>query len=126
MNRTAAELAEYLGAKLQGEGSLAITGVAGPENATATDLIYLDAPKFAARIENSAAMCVLAPPNTRAAGKTILEVPDPKFAFAKAAAWLSPHAAPSSCHPPNCDRLTHSEARKKCFHRPLRRDRRGS
>ena len=47
MTRTAAELAEYLGAKLQGEGSLALTGVAGPENATATDLIYLDAPKFA-------------------------------------------------------------------------------
>ena len=55
MTRTAAELAEYLGAKLQGEGSLAITGVARPENATATDLIYLDAPKFAPRIEKSAA-----------------------------------------------------------------------
>jgi UDP-3-O-[3-hydroxymyristoyl] glucosamine N-acyltransferase len=96
MNRTAAELAEYLGAKLQGEGSLAITGVAGPENAAATDLIYLDAPKFALRIEKSAAMCVLAPLNTRAAGKTILEVADPKFAFAKAAAWLSPHPTPKS------------------------------
>jgi UDP-3-O-[3-hydroxymyristoyl] glucosamine N-acyltransferase len=96
MNRTAAELAEYLGAKLQGEGSLAITGVAGPENAAATDLIYLDAPKFAPRIEKSSAMCVLAPLNTRAAGKTILEVVDPKFAFAKAAAWLSPLATPKS------------------------------
>ena len=96
MNRTAAELAEYLGAKLQGDGSLAITGVAGPENAAATDLIYLDAPKFAPRVEKSAAMCVLAPPSTRAAGKTILEVPDPKFAFAKAAEWLLPRAAPKS------------------------------
>ena len=96
MTRTAAELAEYLGAKLQGEGSLALTGVAGPENATATDLIYLDAPKFAARVEKSAAKCVLAPPSIRAAGKTILEVADPKFAFAKAAAWLSPRATPKS------------------------------
>jgi UDP-3-O-[3-hydroxymyristoyl] glucosamine N-acyltransferase len=100
MNRTAAELAKYLGAKLQGDGSLSLTGVASPENATATDLIYLDAPKFAPRVEKSAAKCVLAPPNTRAAGKTILEVADPKFAFAKAAAWLLPRATPkSSIHP---------------------------
>ena len=96
MTRTAAELAEYLGATLQGDGSLAITGVAGPESAAATDLIYLDAPKFAQRIEKSAAVCVLAPANTRAAGKTILEVADPKFAFAKAAAWLLPRATPKS------------------------------
>jgi UDP-3-O-[3-hydroxymyristoyl] glucosamine N-acyltransferase len=96
MNHTAAELAKYLGAKLQGDGSLALTGVAAPESATATDLIYLDAPKFAPRIEKSAAKCVLAPPSTRVAGKAILEVADPKFAFAKAAAWLLPRATPKS------------------------------
>src|ERR1700739_3183001 len=100
MTRTAAELTEYLGATLQGDVSRAITGVAGPESAAATDLIYLDAPKFAQRIEKSAAVCVLAPANTRAAGKTILEVADPKFAFSKAAAWLTPGAAPKSAiHP---------------------------
>src|SRR5580692_9697664 len=96
MKHTAAELAKYLGAKLDGDGDQPLTGVAGPENATATDLIYLDAPKFAARVEKSAARCVLAPPSTRMAGKTILEVADPKFAFAKAAAWLLPHATPKS------------------------------
>jgi UDP-3-O-[3-hydroxymyristoyl] glucosamine N-acyltransferase len=96
MNRTAAELAQYLGAKLQGAGSLVLTGVAGPESATATDLVHLGAPKFAPRIEKSAAKCVLAPPGHRFAGKTVLEVADPKFAFAKAAAWLSPYAPPKS------------------------------
>ena len=96
MNRTAAELAKYLGAKLQGDGTLTIAGVAGPENATATDLIYLDAPKFAPRIEKSAARCVLAPPNSRFASKVVLEVADPKFAFAKAAAWLLPRAPSNS------------------------------
>jgi UDP-3-O-[3-hydroxymyristoyl] glucosamine N-acyltransferase len=99
MNRTAAELAQYLGAKLQGDGSLAVSGVAGPENARATYLIYLDAPKFAPRVEKSAAKCVLAQPNNQFANKTVLEVADPKFAFAKAAAWLSPLAtAKSSLH----------------------------
>ena len=111
MNRTAADLAKYLGATLQGEGSLALTGVAGPENATATDLIYLDAPKFAARIEKSAAMCVLAPPNTRAAGKTILEVADPKFAFAKAAAVALAARHAKIQHSFHRDRVTDSQDR---------------
>jgi UDP-3-O-[3-hydroxymyristoyl] glucosamine N-acyltransferase len=96
MSRTAAELAKYLGAKLDGDGSLAITGIAAPENARATDLIYLDAPKFAPRIDKSAAKCVLALPASRFAGKTVLELPDPKFAFAKAAAWLLPRESPKS------------------------------
>jgi UDP-3-O-[3-hydroxymyristoyl] glucosamine N-acyltransferase len=94
MKRTAAELAKYLGAKLNGDADQAITGVAGPESAAATDLVYLDAPKFAARIEKSAARCVLTPPNTRVVNKTILEIADPKFAFAKAAAWISPRPSP--------------------------------
>lgn len=96
MKHTAAELAKYLRAKLDGDGDQPVTGVAGPENAAATDLIYLDAPKFAARVENSAACCVLVTPNTRIANKTVLEIADPKFAFAKAAAWLSPRPAPKS------------------------------
>ena len=60
MNRTAAELAEYLGAKIHGDASRAVSGVASPENASASDLIYLDAPKFAARAQKSAAACVIA------------------------------------------------------------------
>ncbi|MGA8145617.1 MAG: UDP-3-O-(3-hydroxymyristoyl)glucosamine N-acyltransferase [Candidatus Acidiferrales bacterium] len=100
MNRTAAELAEYLGAKLHGDARLAVSGVAGPGNASPSDLIYLDAPKFTARVEASAAKCVLAPPGAQLTNKTVLEIADPKFAFAKAAAWLAPQAASkSSIHP---------------------------
>jgi UDP-3-O-[3-hydroxymyristoyl] glucosamine N-acyltransferase len=97
MKRTAAELAEHLGARLQGDGGLEITGVAGPENATHSDLIYLDAPKFVPRVEKSAASCVLAQPGTRlAVDKTLLTHADPKFAFAKAAAWLLAKPAPKA------------------------------
>jgi UDP-3-O-[3-hydroxymyristoyl] glucosamine N-acyltransferase len=96
MNRTAAELAGHLGATLRGDGSLSVAGVAGPDTAAATDLIYLDAPKFAARAEKSQARCVLAQPGTRLANKTILEIADPKFAFAKAAAWLIAEPAPEA------------------------------
>ncbi|MGH9746616.1 MAG: UDP-3-O-(3-hydroxymyristoyl)glucosamine N-acyltransferase [Candidatus Acidiferrales bacterium] len=100
MKRTVAEVAAYLGATLQGDGRLTVAGVAGPDAAASTDLIYLDTPRFAARAEKSAATCVLALPGTRLANKTILETADPKFAFAKAAAWLIEKPAPSAgIHP---------------------------
>jgi UDP-3-O-[3-hydroxymyristoyl] glucosamine N-acyltransferase len=96
MTRTARELADYLGAKLEGDPLTPISGVSGPESAKASDLIYLDSPRHQSRAINSAAKCVLANPGTRLDGKTILEVSNPKFAFAKAAPWLVPE---SSAHP---------------------------
>lgn len=96
MNRTARELADYLSAKLEGDALAPISGVSGPERAKADDLIYLDSPRHEPRAISSAAKCVLANPGTRLAGKTILEVGNPKFAFAKAAAWL---AAETNAHP---------------------------
>lgn len=90
MTRTARELAEYLGATLQGDASVPVSAVAGPERAQGHDLIYLDSPRHEERAARSAARCVLAKPGTRLSGKTVLEVSDPKFAFAKAAQWLLP------------------------------------
>jgi UDP-3-O-[3-hydroxymyristoyl] glucosamine N-acyltransferase len=90
MIRNAGEVASYLGAVLQGDARLEIAGVASPERARAEDLIYLHSPRHLERAERSAARCVLANPGTRLSGKTIIEVKDPKFAFAKAAAWLLP------------------------------------
>jgi UDP-3-O-[3-hydroxymyristoyl] glucosamine N-acyltransferase len=100
MKRTAGELAEYLGAKLEGDAQALVSGVAGPGGARAEDLIYVDAPRNVARAEASAARCVLAQPGTRIAGRTILESKEPKLAFAKAAAWILADAAPAGgLHP---------------------------
>lgn len=100
MNRTAGELAEYLGAKLEGSEGALISGVANPERAGVGDLIYLDSPRHTERAAASAAGCVLALPGTRFSGKTILESPNPKFAFAKAAVWLTETpATPAAIHP---------------------------
>jgi UDP-3-O-[3-hydroxymyristoyl] glucosamine N-acyltransferase len=100
MKHTTGELAAYLGATLQGDPSAAIAGVSSPEKASAEDLIYLDAPKNRERAANSAARCVLARANVRFVGKTIIEVEQPKFAFAKASAWLTPQGAPKAeVHP---------------------------
>jgi UDP-3-O-[3-hydroxymyristoyl] glucosamine N-acyltransferase len=88
MNRTAQELAHYLGAKLKGDGNAKISGIASPERATPADLVYVLSPRNVPRAAGSQAACVLVPPGLDVAGKTTLEVADPKFAFAKAAAWI--------------------------------------
>ena len=90
MIRTAAEIAQYLEAKLEGEGLLPISGIASPERAQPTDLVYLDSVGQRDRIAKSAARCVIALPGERIAGKTMIEAARPKLAFAKAAQWLLP------------------------------------
>lgn len=88
MIRTSGEIAQFLGAKLKGDGSLRVSGVASPERAQASDLIYVDSPRHVSRAQASAAWAVLARAGVSLAGKTVLEVSDPKLAFAKAAAWI--------------------------------------
>jgi len=88
MKRTAKELAEALGAKLEGDGAAEITGVAAPERAGTRDLIYVEAAKHARRAASSAAMCVLASEGISLPGKTILRSAHPKLSFAKAASLV--------------------------------------
>ncbi len=90
MIHTASELAQYLGAKIHGDTQAPISGLANPESATPDDLIYVDSPRQVERAVASAAHCVIAEPGALLPGKTILEVENPKLAFAKAAAWLLP------------------------------------
>jgi UDP-3-O-[3-hydroxymyristoyl] glucosamine N-acyltransferase len=88
MKRMAKELAEAIGAQLEGDGTLEIAGVAAPERAGARDLIYVESAKHAARAIASAAACVIAGEGLHLPGKTLLRHRQPKVAFAKAAALL--------------------------------------
>jgi len=88
MKRIAKELAEAIGARLEGDGAMEIAGVAAPERAGARDLIYVEAAKHAERVAASAAMCVVAGEGLSLPGKTVLRSAHPKVAFAKAAAAL--------------------------------------
>jgi UDP-3-O-[3-hydroxymyristoyl] glucosamine N-acyltransferase len=96
MNRTAGELANYLGVVLSGDANAPVAGVASPERASAQDLIYVESAKHLGRAVQSAARCVIAGPGMPIPGKTILESDAPKLAFAKAAAWLLPKSAPAA------------------------------
>jgi UDP-3-O-[3-hydroxymyristoyl] glucosamine N-acyltransferase len=90
MTRTAHELAEFLGCKLEGDGAVQLSGVAAPDSAGANDLIYVDKLSHLARASGSQARCVVVGLELPMHGKTLLRASHPKLAFAKAAAWLLP------------------------------------
>jgi len=100
MKMTAQELAKVLDARLEGDGRAMISGISGPEDAGAEDLIYVEAEKHAARAQASPARCVVAAEGMKLKNKTLLIAAQPKLAFARAAARLveeSPVA--SGVHP---------------------------
>jgi UDP-3-O-[3-hydroxymyristoyl] glucosamine N-acyltransferase len=88
MRITAKELAEKVGARLEGDGSLELQGVAAPEGAGSGYLIYVETAKHLERAAASAAVCVVVGEGMALPGKTILRSAQPKLAFAKAAAIL--------------------------------------
>ena len=88
MKYTAKDLAAAIGAVLEGDGSIELAGVAAPERAASSDLIFVDSAKYAAGAETSAAKCAVLPAGLMVAGKTALRTKDAKLAFAKAAALL--------------------------------------
>ena len=88
MKRTAQELANQIGARVEGDGALELLGIAAPERAEPRDLIYVDSQRNAPRAVTSDARCVIALDGLELPGKTVLRHPYPKVAFAKAAALL--------------------------------------
>ncbi|MFZ0640822.1 MAG: UDP-3-O-(3-hydroxymyristoyl)glucosamine N-acyltransferase [Candidatus Acidiferrales bacterium] len=85
---TAAELAKYLHARIDGDGGALISGIAAPEDAGGEDLIYVEAMKHKERAEESGARCVIVAEGMELQNKTTLTAAQPKLAFAKAAAQL--------------------------------------
>nr|UXE45778.1 UDP-3-O-acylglucosamine N-acyltransferase [uncultured bacterium] len=100
MKKTAQELASAVGAQLEGDGAFELMGVAAPERASSSDLIFVDAAKHMDRAAASAARCVVVPENISVPGKTLLRAKDAKVTFAKAAGLLrEPSIIASGVHP---------------------------
>jgi UDP-3-O-[3-hydroxymyristoyl] glucosamine N-acyltransferase len=89
-NRTAGDVAKFLGCSLQGDAAVVLNGVASPETAEADDLVYVDSKRHIERVVRSAGRCVITPPDLFLSGKTVIVAANPKLAFAQAAAWLIP------------------------------------
>jgi UDP-3-O-[3-hydroxymyristoyl] glucosamine N-acyltransferase len=88
MRMTCEELARFLKARMDGDGSVVVTGIAAPEDAGSEELIYVEAAKHKERAEKSAARCAIVAEGVELKGKTTLAVAQPKLAFAKAAERL--------------------------------------
>ena len=88
MTITARDLAAFLGAELEGDPDRLVSGLGGPEKAGPDDLIYCESMRFRGQAAASRAGTALVLPGIRLEGKTLLQVSQPKLAFARAAALI--------------------------------------
>lgn len=88
------ELAEWLGATFEGDGEKDLAQAAPLESAGADDLAFVANLKTAARADASAAGCLIVPAGfANPAGRTLIRVPEPRTAFARAVHRLHPPPA---------------------------------
>ncbi|MGB6802971.1 MAG: LpxD N-terminal domain-containing protein, partial [Candidatus Sulfotelmatobacter sp.] len=89
MKRSLQEIAEAVGAHLQGDGSVAVEGVASIGSASRYDLVFVEEEKYLARALQSGAGAVIAGEfAATASGKSLLICRNPKLTFARAARLL--------------------------------------
>jgi UDP-3-O-[3-hydroxymyristoyl] glucosamine N-acyltransferase len=89
MKRSLREIAEAVDARLQGDGSLHVSGVASIGSASKNDLVFVEEEKHLSRALQSAAGGVIAGEfATGSSGKPLLISSHPKLTFAKAARFL--------------------------------------
>ncbi len=81
---TLAELAEQLGAILQGDPDAQVTGVAGIESATPGDLTFVANPKYAGLARTTCAAAILVEPSFAELTTPTLRIENPYLAFARA------------------------------------------
>ena len=102
-NYTVAELAEVIGASVQGDATARITGIASLADATASDLSHLSSKNYLSQLPHSKAAAVILHESHADQCKAIaLCVTNPYWAFARISqlfeqpAWLASTVAPSA------------------------------
>ncbi|MGH9638935.1 MAG: LpxD N-terminal domain-containing protein, partial [Bryobacteraceae bacterium] len=96
---TAAQIAEICGGVLEGDGSRVISGANTLEEAGLSDLAFIANQKAIEKAPSSRAGCLIVPEGFSGEG-TLIRVPDPRSAFARALAAIreKPRQA-GSIHP---------------------------
>ena len=84
------ELAEWLGATFEGDGEKDLTDVGPLETAGANELAFVGSRKAAERAMSSAAGCLIVPLDWPAEYRTLIRVPEPRTAFARAVSRFHP------------------------------------
>ena len=87
------ELAEWLSATFEGDGEKELTGAGAIESAGVSELAFVGGRKAAAQAESSAAGCLLVPLDWPSpCYRTVIRVPEPRTAFARAMSRFYPTA----------------------------------
>jgi UDP-3-O-[3-hydroxymyristoyl] glucosamine N-acyltransferase len=95
-----ADLAQHLGATLQGDPSIRITGVASIEMAGPGELTFVANPKYASFARTTRASAVLVEPDFSEISAPTLRIKNPYLAFARSIElFYTPPAYPPSVHP---------------------------
>ena len=78
------EVAARIGARLEGDGNVEITGVAGIDRAGPGQLTFFANPRYLEAAKTSRAAAIIAKDDFPAGGRAVLRAKDPHLAFAKA------------------------------------------
>src|SRR5258705_10384385 len=94
------EIAAALNSRLQGDGELEITGVAGMEHAAPGHLTFLANPKYAPKVKHTRATAILVAESVKGIDIACLVSENPYLDFARALAlfYQPPQTAPG-IHP---------------------------
>ncbi len=90
MKRALKDVAEFLDARLIGDGKVEISGIASLSSAQPGDLVFVESAKHLRQAIDSPATAIIAGAfaDNGAHGKPIIIVSQPRLAFARAGAWL--------------------------------------
>ena len=88
------ELAARLDCRLEGDGDIEITGVAGIQDATPSDLTFLANPKYRGALASTRAGAVVLQNDSPVAPCAMLRTRDPYLTFARAVGIFAPSAKP--------------------------------
>jgi UDP-3-O-[3-hydroxymyristoyl] glucosamine N-acyltransferase len=94
------EIAARLECKLEGPEELEITGVAGMDEATPSELTFLANPKYLPKIKTTRAAAIIAAPAENLEDRPALRSANPYLTFAKALEFFHPlYRPPAGIHP---------------------------
>lgn len=96
---TVQELAEIVAGRVVGDGETQIERIADLDQAGEGEIAYVDNEKFFATALASKASCLIVPQGDKFPDRTLIEVKNPKLAFALIGAELYPTRRPGSIHP---------------------------
>ncbi len=91
---TLADLADRLGCRLEGDGAIEVSRVAGIDDAGPGDVTFLANPRYAARLPTTRASAVIASDEVTGAPCAVLRTQHPYLAFAEAVGLLTPPSRP--------------------------------